>query len=296
VPAAEVESVFGAAATPDEIEDLRGKSFASTVGVWRVRCGGASRVLKVLRLGAAPTEAWGSEPEVTSPFYWRREVEMYRSRLLDGTPFRLPDSTIFDRPDGSVALWLEDAGHPRPWSLDDVAAVARGLGEMPAADDAPPWLARGWLRRYLAVRAPRVDPSLAIWRRRDEILERVEAGPHVLAHNDFHPANVFRGAGADVVVDWAFSGLGVPGDDAGIFAADLLFDEHVAVDAAEQVVALVWEAYSSALEPSLVAEAEFAYFAGNALRYAWTARWNDRFARIYRVLSAAAETTLRSAP
>jgi hypothetical protein len=286
--------VFGSAAPPDEVTDLRGRSFASTVGVWRVRAGGDSRVLKLLRLGAAPTEQWGSDLDVDSQFYWRREVELYRSTLLDGAPFRPPRSELVERADGSVAVWLEDLGEPGAWGLDEIGDVAARLAALRAPEDAPHWLARGWLRRYLEARSARFDPSLEVWRRRDAILERIEAGPPVLAHNDFHPGNIFRAPGTPVVIDWAFCGLGVPGDDAGILAADFLFDDYFPVERAGELIARVWSSYAAALDPSLVPEAEFAYFAGNALRYGWAADWNQRFAGVYRALSAAAETTLRS--
>jgi len=251
-------------------------------------------VLKLLRLGAGPTEQWGSDPDVDSPFYWRREIEVYRSTLLAGAPFRPPRCELVERADGSVALWLEDVGEPGAWTLDEIGDLAARLASLRAPDDAPRWLARGWLRRYLAARAARFDPALEVWRRRDAILERIEAGPPVLVHNDFHPGNIFRAPAKPVVIDWAFCGLGVPGDDAGILTADFLFDEYFPVERAAELIDRVWSSYAAALDPSLVEEAEFAYFAGNALRYGWAAEWNERFAHVYRALSAAAETTLRS--
>jgi hypothetical protein len=289
--------VFGTAGPPDEILDLRGKTFASTLGVWRIRSGERTSVLKLLALGAGPTRAWRSEAEVESPFYWRREVEVYASDLLDGAPFRAPRHQAFERRDGSVALWLEDVGDPEPWPSDDIAAVTARLASMRAPETEPPWLARGWLRRYLEVRADRVDPSMAVWQRREEILERIEAGPIVLVHNDFHPGNVFRPGDQTVVIDWAFCGLGAPGDDAGILAADFLFDGFVPLDdpgVLADHIDHIWEAYSSALEPSLRAEAEFAYFAGNALRYAWASAVSERFALVYAALASAAATRLPS--
>ena len=36
LPAAELESVFGTSAAPEEVLDLKGKRFASSLGVWRV--------------------------------------------------------------------------------------------------------------------------------------------------------------------------------------------------------------------------------------------------------------------
>jgi hypothetical protein len=291
--------VFGSAAPPDEILDLRSKTFASTLGVWRIRAVEQTRVLKLLALGAGPTHAWRSEPEAESPFYWRREVDVYASDLLDATPFRGPHHQVFERVDGSVALWLEDVGDPEPWPADDIAGVAARLAAMHAPAAAPPWLARGWTRRYLEVRAERFDPSLPVLQRREEILERIEATPAVLVHNDFHPGNIFRPGGETVVIDWAFCGLGAPGDDAAVLAADFLFDGFIPLDDPGVLsghIDHIWDAYSSALEPSLVEEAEFAYFAGNALRYAWAPAVSERFALAYAALASAAATRLPSFP
>ena len=286
--------MFGSGAPPDEALDLRGKRFASTLGVWRVRSGERSAVLKVLELGAGPTRAWRSEAEVASPFCWRREVELYASDLLDGGPYRTPHCQAFERADGSVALWLEDVGDPEPWPLDDIADVAARLASLQAPRRQPEWLARGWLRRYLELRAERVDQALPVWQRRDEILERIEAGPVVLVHNDFHPGNIFRPGGDPVVIDWAFCGLGVPGDDAGILAADFLYDGFFPPEGAALLIDHIWASYSAALAPELVAEAEFAYFAGNALRYAWTPSVNEHFTAVHDALTSAAAARLPS--
>ena len=294
LPAHELEAVFGAASPPEEIVDLKGKRFASSLGVWRIVSQGERRVLKQLQLGAGPIPQWDSHAEVDSPFYWRREIEIYTHGIPAAAPFRLPACTRFDRPDGSVALWLEDVGDPEPWPTADIQEVARRLAAVGAPADAPPWLARGWLRRYLEVRAERYDPELPVWLRREEILERIEAMPLVLVHNDFHPGNVFRDGGDPVVIDWAFAGLGARGDDAGIFAADILFDGFYDLDEADAVIELVWNAYASALDPVYLEDAEFAYFAGNALRYGWTRRWNNRFPEVYRALAAAAAARLPS--
>lgn len=294
LPAAELEEIFGSASPPDEVFDLRGKKFASTLGVWRVAAQGTSRILKQLALGAGGTRTWPSEPEVESTHYWRREVEVYEHGLGVDVPFRLPSCTVFERPDGSVALWLEDVGDPEPWPDEDIVDLARRLAAMPLVDDGPAWLARDWLPRYLDLRAFRFDPELSYWRRRDEIVERIEAGPHVLVHNDFHPGNVFRPGGDPVVIDWAFAGLGVPGSDAGILAGDFLFDGFYAPEEAQHLIDLIWDAYSDALDPALVDGAEFTYFVGNALRYGWAPALNEHFAAVHAALVSAAATRLPS--
>jgi hypothetical protein len=274
--------------------DLRGKTFASTLGVWRIAANGESRVLKHLALGAGGTRTWPSEPDVGSPHYWRREVEVYAHGLPAAVPFRLPACTTFERPDGSVALWLEDVGDPEPWPDADIVDVARRLAAMPALDDGPAWLARDWLPRYLELRAFRFDPELVYWRRRDEILARIDRGPRVLVHNDFHPGNIFRPGGDPVVIDWAFTGIGVPGADAGVLAGDFLFDGFYPPEEAQHLIELVWDAYSAALDPALVPGAEFAYFAGNALRYGWAPAINEHFASVHAALAAAAAARIPS--
>jgi hypothetical protein len=294
LPAAELEAVFGTSAAPEEIHDLKGKRFASSLGVWRVISNGERRVLKHLQLGAGPIPQWDSHAEIDSPFYWRREVRVYEEGIPAPAPFRLPACTAFERPDGSVALWLEDVGDPEPWPAEDIAEVARRLAAVGEPANPPRWLARGWLRRYLEVRAERYDPDLPVWLRREEILERIEAMPQVLVHNDFHPGNVLRDGGDPVVIDWAFAGLGVRGDDAGIFAADILFDGFYDLADAGLVIDVVWDAYSRALDPAFVDEAEFAFFAGNALRYGWTRHWNNRFPEVYRAIATAAAARIPS--
>jgi hypothetical protein len=253
--------------------------------VWRVRSNGESRVLKHIALGAGGTPTWPSEPEETSPHYWRREALVYEHGLPVSAPFRLPASASFARADGSVALWLEDAGE-RPGG--DVPAIAARLAGMPRLDDGPAWLARPWLRRYLELRAHRIDPDVPAWRAREEILARIDAAPTVLVHNDFHPGNVFPRDGDMVVVDWAFCGLGAVGGDAGVLAADALYDRAADIDDPERFLVEVWEAYAAELDPALVEDAEYVYFAGNALRYAWSAGWDDHFAAVYRAVTSAA--------
>ena len=156
------------------------------------------------------------------------------------------------------------------------------------------WFARDWLPRYLDLRAFRFDHELPYWRQRAEIVARVEAGPPVLVHNDFHPGNVFRPGGDPVVIDWAFCGIGVPGSDAGILAGDILFDGFFPVEEAEFLIGLVWDAYSGALDSALLPEAEFTYFVGNALRYGWAPAISEHFAAVHAALASAAAARIPS--
>src|SRR5439155_21037706 len=59
---------------------------------------------------------------------------------------------------------------------------------------------------------------------------------------DFHPANVL-GANADVVIDWAYCGLGAVGLDAGVLVADGVADEVFPAELADAVCSAVWRGY-----------------------------------------------------
>ena len=179
------------------MHDLRGKRFASTLGVWRVISGGRPRVLKHLALGAGGTRTWPSEAEVDSPHYWRREAEVYEHGLPAGVPFRLPACTAFERADGSVALWLEDVGDPEPWPDADIADVARRLAAMPRGRGRAA-LARARLAASLPRAArvsvrPRICPTGS---RRDEIVARVDGGPARARPQRFPPRATSSGPAA----------------------------------------------------------------------------------------------------
>lgn len=229
VPRDELRFVLGSERV-DEVEDLRGRSFASAVGVWRVRAGGRSAVLKLLRLDAGPHERWPSRPDPDDPYYWRREPLAYEAGALGvfGIPKLLAS---IDRADGSVALWLADAGGPvRTWTPSRFEAVARRLGaaqrELLGFD--APWLAHGWLREYHALHGIEYD-------------ERLDALPRTLCHNDFHPDNVLD---SGLVIDWAYCGVGPVGADAGVLVGDGLADGWFPPADADAVLAATWQGYT----------------------------------------------------
>jgi len=265
-----------------EVESLRPRSFASTVGVWRVRRAGRTAVLKLIRLGAAPSPRWPSSPDPSDPYYWRREALAYGSGLLDGLDgLRAPQLLgTFERGDGSVALWLEDVPKSPQWSPDRLGAFARRLGRAQAAfalrlpDEE--WLATGFLRRYLGLHEIE-DPEC------EAVLARLETLPHTLAHNDLHPANV-HGDGA-VVLDWAFCGLAPLGLDPGVLVGDGIADAVIPAEQADTVAAVVWDRYAAGLADGGfdgdVDAIRWAYLRGTALRLSWLdpARARDEWMR-----------------
>ena len=223
--------------TVDAVDDLRGRSFGSAVGVWRVHAGGRSAVLKLLRLNAGPNPNWPSRPDASDPYYWRREPLAYASGLLE--PFGVPAHlATVDRDDGSVALWLEDGGDsPEAWTPELLAAAARRLGRAQAqlvgVDE--PWLAHGWLQEYFRLHGLPLD---------DGVLAGFDELPQTLCHHDFHPRNVLA---TGQLVDWAYCGVGPIGMDAGVLVADGLADKRYAPELADAVFDAVWDAYTEGL-------------------------------------------------
>jgi hypothetical protein len=263
--------VFGDPVAETEVESLRPRSFSSTVGVWRVRSGADSAVLKLVRLHAGPDDRWPSTAEEHDPYFWRREPLVYASGLLDRLDgVRAPRLRgLHERLDGSVALWLEDVAPAPAWTPERLGAFARRLGRAQAGAAAQlseqPGLASGFLRRYLELHEV-ADPE------RDEVLARLEQLPHTLGHNDLHPANVL-GADGSVVVDWAFSGRAPLGLDPGVLVADGVADAAIAPEDADAAGAAVWDGYAAGLEDAgfdgNMEEIRWAFLRGTALRLSW---------------------------
>jgi hypothetical protein len=247
------------------VQERRDVPPAATAGVWHVETGSDSAVLKVIHPNQSGDPRWPAALEPEHPYYWRREAIAYSSGLLERlVGLRAPACRgVFDRPGGSVALWLEEVPEPPPWTPERLASVAHGLGRSQAALAEPeePWLARGWLRLYLELHdAP--DPE------REEVLARLEALPRTVVHNDPHPGNVLAG---NVLIDWAYVGVGQPALDAGVLVADGVADGAFAEELADEVADAVWEAYTDGLGWASD-ELRWAFLRGTALRLSWLSR------------------------
>ena len=276
VPRDEALAVFGS----DQIaslEQLRPRPLGATVGVWRVRVGDRSAVLKLLRLGAGSNVNWAASPEPGHPRWWRRELVVLRDGLVDVLRPELRPPTLLhtaDRPDGSLALWLEDLGPPAAWTIEALARVARllGVAQRRAVAHLPMALPRGFLRAYLEPRIPHLAEPFASLR--ETILRRLDAAPQTLSHFDFHPANIFPADCATTVIDWGYCGCGPLGTDAGVLASDALADELVPPEHAAALVNAIWEAYCDGLaDEALAGAAAEVYAVGTAMRYAWFPAW-----------------------
>ncbi|HEY2353914.1 MAG TPA: phosphotransferase [Gaiellaceae bacterium] len=277
VPADEAAAVF-CSDDVDDLEPLRPRPLGATVGVWRVRAGGSSAVLKLLRVDASPNPNWASSADPMHPRWWLREPSVLRDGVADRFEPELHPPRLLhtaERPDGALALWLEDLGPPASWTVEGIADVARRLGRAQARiakDGLPADLARGFLRAYLEPRQVHLAEPIASLR--TVILDQLDSAPHTLCHFDLHPANVFPSEERTVVIDWAYTGAGPLGSDAGVLASDAIADEIVPAHEAERLVSAVWEAYRDGLDDDeLATAAERVYAVGTAVRYSWLPAW-----------------------
>lgn len=164
--------------------------------------------------------------------YWRREPLAYASGLLpDGPGLRAP------RCYGVVgeAVYLEDVGS----APVDVRTAARQLGAWQAGAALPDvaWLGGHQLAQRVAVSEldwSAVDAderARRLWSRRNELLARLGALPHVLSHGDVHPDNL-RADGPDTVaLDWGTLGAAPVGADLAhlmLGARTALLDDYLA--------------------------------------------------------------------
>jgi hypothetical protein len=281
---------------------------SATAGIWRFRAGEWSVILKVLRHGGGGSPLWRSGEEESHWYYWRREALAYSSGLLDAfsLDLRAPQCLgVFDRHDGSVAIWLEDLRHAQPatgWGIERYRAAARALGQgqgrthTVARGSTGPWVVRHFLRGFVGRRGesflsvldkpaawdhPLVRQHLpaetaaearAIWHEREALLSAVESAPLCLCHNDLHPANLFADGLKTVLIDWGFLGAGHAGEDVGNLIFDAMLDFFVAPGDFAGLHDALTEGYLDGLADSLLIDAEVvrrAIWASGAVKYFW---------------------------
>lgn len=222
---------------------------AATAGVWLVRSTDDAAVLKLVHLAREGNPRWPAAPEPEHPYYWRREPCVYESRLVEHMPtVRAPRlRALFERPAGSVALWLEALGESIR-TIEGYGRAVRDLGRMQGALAAAPpderWLSRRWLRAYLGLRLELTGPRSE---EREAALRALEAGPQTFCHLDFYPENVFGDGDETILVDWAYCGIGALGEDPGNFVPDTLLDGFAAAEEAAELERVVWDGYLAGL-------------------------------------------------
>jgi len=260
-----------------EFEPLAG-GFGSAVGgtaLYRLTIVSAtgqtcSLVLKILyeRRDEAPS----------SPYYWKREYEAYRSGLLEDLPadtFSTP--RIYDLNDfgDSCWIWMEDVEDCKDrWSLADFRNISARLGRFNGAwltGRAPPgfnWLSRNWhsaiapgladsfasldqlldtslARRALPLEAQ--DEIMSIWRDRRLFQDTLAQLPRTLCHTDAFRRNILHRRGDVVLLDWALASVGAIGEELVCLVAVSLYYEGFSADDAEELDKTVFSAYVGGL-------------------------------------------------
>jgi len=204
---------------------LPGGTGTSTVGVWRAALGDQPVVVKRVARPAAHDPAELSDR--THFAYWRREADVLATGIVGDTDgLRAPPAAVEEDPEGITITreWVEDAASS---GLFIAMALGRFAGSLVAR---PRFLARQQLRHRLArterrggwptlARTPVADVADHLWRRRESMLERVEALPQVPQHGDPAPVNLpGREHDRVVAIDWAMLGVGHVGGDLGLYS------------------------------------------------------------------------------
>lgn len=264
------------------VERLSAKGIINPDGLFRFsgtgRTGSApapwSLVLKVVR---KPEE----EQNPRDIWYWKRELLVAQSQLLDRLPGPLVAPRIYAANDHTDSgwLWMEHiVGHTdQRWSQAQYAFAARELGRFngtclssPPIEDYP-WLCtehcRWWLKTveqfhteqtwdnpfvraaFSQMLRARVEQLLA---EKDQFLAALNHAPQVFSHFDCQRRNLFirrREDSSDelVAVDWAFAGRAALGGElfALIGSSALLFE--VEADDLPGLEPVVYEAYLAGL-------------------------------------------------
>ncbi len=232
-----------------------------------------SVILKVLYQRPQENEA--------SPYYWKREFEVYRSGMLDD----LPDSTfacpmIYALEDFGDAcwIWMEDIRECKPvWSLSDYHHIAIHLGRwngayltghpLPDYD----WLTHDWhcaivpaladtfdrlelwLEHPLARRTLPLDAQAnieSIWNNRERYCRALAGLPRSLCHIDAFRRNLLHRKDDIVLLDWAVAGQARVGEDLVALVAVSLYHDSFSRSYAQQLDAAVFEGYVRGLRQS----------------------------------------------
>lgn len=213
-----------------------------------------------------------------SPYYWKREFELYRSGILADLP---GDSivpprlyAVDDRAD-ACWIWLEHIEDSKnAWTLDDFADVAERLGRFNGAWlaraplPAAPWLSRSWhaalipalsctfsqLDQLLEHPLARVTLPLdakaeieSIWRDRSLFAAALSRLPQTFCHYDAFRRNILFREDDAVLLDWALAGIGAIGEDLVSLVAVSLYYEGYTPGYAEQLDDLVFASYIKGL-------------------------------------------------
>lgn len=213
-----------------------------------------------------------------SPYYWKREYEVYRSGMLDDLPpdaFATPQIYAQEDFDDCCWIWMEDIVDLKPsWTLDDYQSIAGRLGRFNGAylsgQTLPDydWLSHDWhcaivpalaesfhnldvhlenplARRTLPLKAKaRIE---AIWRERATFIKALGALPKTLCHIDAFRRNILHRRQDVLLIDWAMVGHAALGEELVSLVAVSVYHERLSAADARHLDRVVFAGYLDGL-------------------------------------------------
>ncbi|PKO12195.1 MAG: hypothetical protein CVU39_25320 [Chloroflexi bacterium HGW-Chloroflexi-10] len=224
----------------------------------------------------------GGSDDQTHWNYWKRELLIYQSGLLNSLPDGLVAPRCYEAielPGNIGMLWLEDISDSSngAWSLERYALTARHLGRFngiyssEATIPSYPWFGmqrnRNWVNlidhwKTIPWENPRVlqrypRPEANSFRRmlleNERFLATLDLLPKTICHGDTYPTNFISrrlsdGQEQTVALDWALMGVEPLGDDLGqlVFGAQM----NLKGTAQDEITEVLFEYYVEGLRDS----------------------------------------------
>lgn len=216
--------------------------------------------------------------DARSPYFWKREYEVYRSGLLADLPAKsFSTPRIFDLQDfgDSCWIWMEDIEDDKgEWTLADFGDIAKRLGRFNGAWlTAKPlpdfdWLTKNWHSAIVPALAPTfhdldrlLECPLAraalpleakseiaeIWHDRLLFQEALAALPRAFCHTDAFQRNILRRNDDVALLDWALASIGGIGEELVCLVAVSLYYEGFSAKYADELDKAVFAAYIEGL-------------------------------------------------
>lgn len=198
-----------------------------SLGTWRV-----DNEWIVKRVAVPDQDADPAFRRISSPSYWRRELE-FALADLPILGLSAPGVRRVDEDDDGFTLWT--CWQSR--SVVDGVRIATALSDLAMSPVEPQtWHGVGHLRSKVAqaedhdgwptlARTTVADLTDALWSVRGACLSRLESLPRVPIHGDLVRANILGvREGAVVAIDWGSFGWGAPGEDLGLYSASTAGD------------------------------------------------------------------------
>lgn len=229
-----------------------------------------SFILKIL------TARKGEDPR--SPYYWKREYEVYRSGILASLPadsFSTPRIIDLQDFDDACWLWMEDIVDSKgDWTLADFHDIAERLGRFNGAglsvEPLPEyeWLPSNWHSAIAPALAPTFDELdrllesplartalpydakdeiAAIWNDRLLFQNALAQLPRALGHTDAFRRNILCRSDDIVLLDWALASIAALGEELVCLVAVSLYYDRFSAQYADRLDKAAFSGYIKGL-------------------------------------------------